>query len=68
MTWEEDSRVSAINALVYYWDPVTWPFPPVPLFPLALGEGFEQTDRGDSDLSGVEGSYVWPQSVKLRDE
>ena len=23
MTWEEDARVSAINALVYYWDPVT---------------------------------------------
>ena len=42
MTWEEVSRVTAINALDYYWDPVTWPFLPVPLFPLALERVLEQ--------------------------
>ena len=29
-------RAVAINTLDYYWDPVTWLFPPVPLIPLAL--------------------------------
>ena len=42
MTWEEDSRAMAINALDYYWDPVTWLFPPVPLIPLALEGVLEQ--------------------------
>ena len=42
MTWEEDSRAMAINALDYYWDPVTWLFPLVPLIPLALERVSEQ--------------------------
>ena len=42
MTWEEDSRATAINPLDYYWDPVTWLFPPVPLIPLALEGVLEQ--------------------------
>ena len=27
MTWEDDHRVVAVNALDYEWDPVTWLFP-----------------------------------------
>ena len=42
MTWEEDSRATAINALDYYWDLVTWLFPLVPLIPLALEGVLEQ--------------------------
>ena len=26
MTWEQDSRATAISALDYYWDPETWLF------------------------------------------
>ena len=32
MTWEQDSRAMAINALDYYWDPETWLFPRSPSF------------------------------------
>ena len=32
MTWEQDSRAMAINALDYYWDPETWIFPQSPSF------------------------------------
>ena len=42
MTWEQDSRVTAINALDYYWDPETYLFPPVPLIPLVLEGVLEQ--------------------------
>ena len=36
MTWEQDSKVTTINALDYYWDPVTRLFPLVPFIPLAV--------------------------------
>ena len=30
MTYDRDCRAVAINALDYYWDPVTWLFPSMP--------------------------------------
>ena len=36
MTWKQDSKVTTINALDYYWDLVTRLFPLVPFIPLAL--------------------------------
>ena len=42
MTWEQDSRVMAINVLDYYWDLETWLLPLVPLIPLALEGVLEQ--------------------------
>ena len=55
MTWEQDSRAMAINALDYYWDPETWIFPPVPPHSSSTGGGSRAADNSDSDLSGVEG-------------
>ena len=37
MTWNQDPEAVAINALDFYWDPMTWLFPLVLLIPLALG-------------------------------
>ena len=36
------SRATEINTLYYYWDPVTWLFPPIPLISLALEGVLEQ--------------------------
>ena len=58
MTWEQDSRAMAINALDYYWDPETWLFPPVPPHSSTIGGGPRTADRGDSDLCGVGGSNL----------
>ena len=58
MTREDDSWVSSFRCPGLLLESSNLAFPPVPLFPLALERVFEQTDRGDSDLSGVEGSYV----------
>ena len=58
MTWEDDSWISSIQCPGLLLGSSNLAFPPVPLFPLALERVFEQADRGDSDLSGVEGSYV----------
>ena len=55
MTWEQDSRAMAINALDYYWDPETWIFPLVPPHFSSTGGCSRAADHGDSDLSGVEG-------------
>ena len=68
ITWEEDSRVSAINALGYYWDPVTWPFPLVPLFPLALERVSEQQIEAILICPEWKGVMWWPQLVELRIE
>ena len=66
MTWEEDSRAAAINALDYYWDPVTWLFPPVPLIPLALERVLEQQIEAILICLGWKGAMWWPQLVELR--
>ena len=42
MTWSQDSRAVAVNILDYYWYPVTWLFPLVPLIPLALEKAQQQ--------------------------
>ena len=48
----------AVNTLDYYWDPVTWLFPPSPPYSSSSGGGFRATDRSDSDLSGVNRSNL----------
>ena len=68
MTWEEDSRAMAINALDHYWDPVTWPFPPVPLISLALERVLEQQIKVILICLGWTGAMWWPQLVDLRTE
>merc|ERR1712243_542063 len=42
MTWDIDPNAVATNALDYYWDPITWLLPPVPLIPLALERVLQQ--------------------------
>ena len=42
MTWDIDPNAVATNALDYYWDPITWLFPSVPLIPLALERVLQQ--------------------------
>ena len=66
MTWEQDSRATAINALDYYWDPVTWLFPPDPLIPLALEGVLEQQIEAILICPGWTGAMWWPQLVELR--
>ena len=68
MTWEQDSRATAVNTLDYYWDPVTWLFPPVPLIPLALEGVLEQQIEAILICPGWKGAMWWPQLVKLRTE
>ena len=68
MTWEVDHRAVAINALDYYWDPVTWLFPPVPLIPLVLERVLEQQIEVILIYPEWTGEMWWPQLVKLRTE
>ena len=42
MTWDQDPRAVAANALIQDWDPVTWLFPLVPLIPFALDGVLQQ--------------------------
>ena len=67
MTWEQDSRAMAINALDYYWDPETWLFPLGPSHSSSSRGGLRTTDQGDSDLSGVEGSNVVASAGQTKD-
>ena len=55
----------AIQALDYYWDPVTI-IPPVPLFPLALERVLEQQIEAILICPGWKGAMWWPQLVNLR--
>ena len=56
----------AINALDYYWDPVTWLFPLVPLIPLVLEGVLEQQIEVILICLGWEGEMWLSQLVKLR--
>ena len=58
----------AINALDYYWDPVTWLFPPVHLIPLSLERVSEQQIEGILICPRWKGAMWLPQLVKLRME
>ena len=58
----------AINALDFYWDPITWLFPPVPLNPLALERVLQQQIMVILICPGWTGAMWWPQLVKLRTE
>ena len=57
-----------INALDYYWDPVTRLFPLVPFIPLALEGVLEQQIKVILICPGWTGAMWWPQLVKLRTE
>ncbi len=68
MTWEEDPRAAATNGLDYYWDPVTWLFPLVPLIPFALEGVSEQQIEVILICPGWPEAMWWPQLVELRTE
>ena len=68
MTWDQDPHAVAINALDFYWDPVTWLFPPVPLIPLALERVLQQQIMAILICPGWTGATWWPQLVELRTE
>ena len=68
MTWEQDSRATAINTLDYYGNLETWLFPPVPLIPLALEGVLDQQIEAILIFPGWTGAMWWPQLVKLRTE
>ena len=68
MTWDRDPKAMAINTLDFYWDPVTWLFPPVPLIPLALERVLQQQIMAILICPGWTGAMWWPQLVKLRTE
>jgi hypothetical protein len=63
MTWEQDSRAMAINALDYYWDPVTRLFLWSLSFFLALEGALEQQIKVILICTGWEGAMWWPQLV-----
>ena len=67
-TWDHDPKAVAINALDFYWDPVTWLFPPVPLIPLALERVLQQQIMAIQICLGWTGATWWPHLVKLRKE
>ena len=60
MTWEKDPKAVATNALDFYWDPVTWLFPPVPLIPLALERVLQQQIMVILICPGWTGVMWWP--------
>ena len=64
MTWEQDPRAVAINALIHDWDLVTLLFPPVSLIPLV--QVLEQQIVAILICPGWTGALWWPQLVKLR--
>ena len=66
MTWDRDPKAVVTNALDYYWDPITWLFPPVPLIPLALERVLQQQIMAILICPGWTGATWWPQLVKLR--
>ena len=67
MTWEDDHKAVAVNALDYEWDPVTWLFPPTPLLPLVL-QRVQEHKQIEAILicPGWEGAKWWSQLVELR--
>ena len=68
MTRNQDSHAVAIKALDFYWDPVTWLFPPVPLIPLALEGVLQQQIMEILIRLGWTPAMWWPQLVELRRE
>ena len=68
MTWDIDPYAVATNTLDYYWDPITWLFPPVPLIPLALERVLQQQIMAILICLGWTGAMWWPQLVELRTE
>ena len=68
MTWDKDPNAVTTNALDYYWDPITWLFPPVPLIPLALKRVLQQQMMVILICLGWTGVTWWSQLVKLRRE
>ena len=68
MTWDMDPDTMTTNTLDYYWDPLTWLFPPVPLIPLALERVLQQQIMAILICPGWTGAMWWPQLVELRTE
>ena len=68
MTWNQDPREVAVNALDYQWDPTTWLFPPVPLLPQVLEEVQQQQIEAILICPEWTGAMWWPQLVELRTE
>jgi hypothetical protein len=66
MTWEDDSKAVAINALDYKWDPVTWLFPPVPLVQEVLHRVQEQQIEAILICPWWEGAKWWSHLVGVR--
>ena len=60
MSWAEEDKAVAVNALVWKWDLVTWLFPPVPLIPEVLLIVEEQKIEAVLICPGWEGSMWWP--------
>ena len=65
MTWEQDESAVGQNCLDYYWDPVTWLFPPVPLIPAVLREVEEQQIEAILICPGWKRALWWPHLSKM---
>ena len=65
MTWERDESAVGQNCLDYYWDPVTWLFPPVPLIPAVLREVEEQQIEAILICPGWKRALWWPHLSKM---
>ena len=65
MTWERDESAVGQNCLNYYWDPVTWLFPPVPLIPAVLREVEEQQIEAILICPGWQRALWWPHLSKM---
>ena len=64
MTWERDESAVGQNCLNYFWDPVTWLFPPVPLIPAVLREVEEQQIEAILICQGWKRVLWWPHLSK----
>ena len=65
MTWERDTSAVGQNCLNYFWDPVTWLFPPVPLIPAVLREVEEQQIEAILICPGWKRALWWPHLSKM---
>ena len=65
MSWEQDASAVGQNCLNYFWDPVTWLFPLVPLIPAVLQEVEEQQIEAILICPGWTWALWWPHLSKM---
>ena len=65
MTWFEDPRAVARDALMAKWDPMSYLFPPIPLLPRVLGMIVDQKIEAILICPQWETALWWPTLMEL---